>query len=191
MTMNIKGILAASALAATVAMPAQAHAAGTFNNYDPVMQSGTFGNNGGIGDRTFTNTFTFVVTRAGTLATDFSNTSQGNPAIVNGGPADIDFTGATLSGGTLAASVAYSRLIGEPLTRTEVWSVAAPLFLGAGTYRVAVTGRSYGQPATYSGNFNVAAVPESTTWAMMIGGIGLVGGLQRRRRTVATKVRFA
>lgn len=41
-------------------------------------------------------------------------------------------------------------------------------------------------------NFELAAaggVPEPATWAMMIGGIGMVGGAMRRRRTVT--VRFA
>lgn len=35
----------------------------------------------------------------------------------------------------------------------------------------------------------LAAVPEPTTWAMMIGGLGLVGGAMRRRQRIA--VRFA
>ncbi len=34
------------------------------------------------------------------------------------------------------------------------------------------------------------AVPEPATWAMMIGGCGMVGGAMRRRR-VSTKVSFA
>lgn len=50
-----------------------------------------------------------------------------------------------------------------------------------------------------SGNFisssvvpTVAAVPEPASWAMMIGGFGLIGGAMRRRqRNVATTVRFA
>jgi hypothetical protein len=33
-------------------------------------------------------------------------------------------------------------------------------------------------------------VPEPATWAMMIGGFGMVGGAMRRRR-VSTKVSFA
>ena len=37
----------------------------------------------------------------------------------------------------------------------------------------------------------VAAVPEPATWAMMIGGIGAMGGMLRRRRRVTTTVRFA
>ncbi len=35
------------------------------------------------------------------------------------------------------------------------------------------------------------AVPEPSTWAMMIGGFGLVGGAMRRRRKVSTKVSYA
>jgi hypothetical protein len=35
------------------------------------------------------------------------------------------------------------------------------------------------------------AVPEPATWAMMIGGMGIVGGAMRRRRSVSTKVSFA
>lgn len=37
----------------------------------------------------------------------------------------------------------------------------------------------------------VASVPETTTWAMMIAGVGVVGGAARRRRTVEAQARFA
>lgn len=38
----------------------------------------------------------------------------------------------------------------------------------------------------------IASVPEPTTWAMTIFGFGLIGGvMRRRRRNVATAVRFA
>ncbi|SIO16668.1 PEP-CTERM protein-sorting domain-containing protein [Parasphingorhabdus marina DSM 22363] len=36
-----------------------------------------------------------------------------------------------------------------------------------------------------------APVPEPSTWAMMIGGFGLVGGAMRRRRKMTTKVSYA
>lgn len=41
-----------------------------------------------------------------------------------------------------------------------------------------------GSPADYNGGFsyNVAAVPEPATWAMMIGGFGMVGAAMRRRK---------
>jgi len=38
--------------------------------------------------------------------------------------------------------------------------------------------------ATTTYNFEVSAVPEPTTWAMMLGGFGMVGGALRRRRKV-------
>lgn len=42
-----------------------------------------------------------------------------------------------------------------------------------------------------SGTSAAAVVPEPATWAMMIGGFGLIGGAMRRRRKVRTAVRFA
>lgn len=41
------------------------------------------------------------------------------------------------------------------------------------------------------GNLEVSAVPEPASWAMMIGGFGLVGGAMRRRRVVAARVAYA
>ena len=38
---------------------------------------------------------------------------------------------------------------------------------------------------------SAAAVPEPASWAMMIGGFGLVGGSLRRKRKVTTRVHFA
>ena len=38
---------------------------------------------------------------------------------------------------------------------------------------------------------NIAAVPEPATWAMMIGGMGVVGGAMRRRRSLKTNISFA
>ncbi|MEL6875211.1 MAG: NF038122 family metalloprotease [Pseudomonadota bacterium] len=40
-------------------------------------------------------------------------------------------------------------------------------------------------------DLNVSAVPEPASWAMMIGGFGLIGGAMRRRRKMTTKVSYA
>ena len=45
-------------------------------------------------------------------------------------------------------------------------------------------GKAHG--ANVSATFTLTAVPESATWAMMIGGFGLAGVAVRRRRTVKT-----
>lgn len=42
-----------------------------------------------------------------------------------------------------------------------------------------------------AGSFVVAAVPEPATWAMMTGGIGLLGGLARRRRATTVRTTYA
>ena len=53
----------------------------------------------------------------------------------------------------------------------------------------------YANGETYTGgnalvtSFGAGAVPEPATWAMMIGGFGMVGGAMRRRKTVG--LRFA
>ena len=55
-----------------------------------------------------------------------------------------------------------------------------------------VSGTS-GSSASYSGTLNVApaaAVPEPASWAMLIGGVGLTGGMVRRRRQ-HTRVAYA
>lgn len=59
-------------------------------------------------------------------------------------------------------------------TQTQLINVYLSLAPGLSTSRVAT-----------------AAVPEPETWAMMIGGFGLIGGTLRRRNKIATTVRFA
>lgn len=168
----------------TVAAPAYAQSAvgagSPYNNYMPADGTGTFGNNGSISG-TFTNAFTFNVTSRGILASDFSNAASSN-----GGNSDIDFTSGTLTGNGTTTN--YQKLLAEPTSLTEVWGFT-PFVVNAGTYTLTIEGRSFGSAATFAGNFNVAAVPEPATWAMMIGGVGMVGGAVRRRR-VTTKVSF-
>lgn len=73
-------------------------------------------------------------------------------------------------------------------------SVIAPygpqLFYGSvddPTLYTGVFGLSNGMLLTVT---EVLPVPEPVTWAMMIGGLGLIGGLMRRRAKVRTTVSF-
>jgi hypothetical protein len=47
---------------------------------------------------------------------------------------------------------------------------------------------SAGANASYGGTINVSAVPEPETWAMMLGGLGLVGFMARRRKKAEAAV---
>ena len=54
--------------------------------------------------------------------------------------------------------------------------------LAAGTYYVQVTGNVLGNGATnYAANLALAPVPEPETYAMMLGGLGLLAVAARRR----------
>lgn len=84
---------------------------------------------------------------------------------------DINFTSVTLNGHLLtlatdgAAEYAYT---------------AGPLVLN-GPLTLVVSGIS-GSNASYSGTLNMAVVPEPDTVALLIGGLGLVGFVARRRQ---------
>jgi len=67
------------------------------------------------------------------------------------------------------------------------WWTLDTSWLVAGNYYLEVTGNVLGaNGGSYSADLNVAAVPEPETYAMLLGGLGLVGFVARRRK--ATKV---
>ncbi|MRW86246.1 PEP-CTERM sorting domain-containing protein [Pseudoduganella sp. FT26W] len=58
--------------------------------------------------------------------------------------------------------------------------------LTAGSYYFKVQGTiTTNDAVTYSGNLLVSAVPEAETYAMLLAGLGLVGFVARRRKTIA------
>lgn len=58
---------------------------------------------------------------------------------------------------------------------------------GVGITRVDFTGVA----AFTNLSFGAGAVPEPATWAMMIGGFGMIGFAMRRRQKVTTRVSYA
>lgn len=58
----------------------------------------------------------------------------------------------------------------------------APVYLGAGPLTLTVSGIVSSGGGSYGGNINVLAVPEPETYAMMLGGLGLLGFMARRRK---------
>lgn len=95
----------------------------------------------------------------------------------------------TLPGGTGSCNVGCFNTLAS-------WQAANPGFLvyglstgigsgWSGSFRGGVDNISYdfGTAGAGSFNFEVAAVPEPASWALMIGGFGLLGAAARRRKT--------
>jgi hypothetical protein len=119
----------------------------------------------------FEDTFTFTPSISGWLNGSLITTSFGTHD-------NINFTSASINGISYVFSptgpnefafspVAYAT---GPLI-LKVFGVAGPL-LAAGT-NIA---------ASYAGTVNVSAVPEPETYAMMLGGLGLIGFMAKRRK---------
>ncbi len=142
----------------------------------PINDAGTISYTGGFTathKEDFVDTWTFGPFPEGTGIVDGSAINQFK---IGATANSIVFTSATLNGipldivpGTLGG---YNFI--TVLTNVDIFS--------SGVNTLVLSGTS-GANATYSGlvNFTVAPVPEPTTWAMMIAGIGIVGFAMRRR----------
>lgn len=113
----------------------------------------------------FDDTYTFTIPQnglgSGNLSTSFSgdlNMLSISDVYINSVRYDVPATGS-----------------GQTFTINNIPIVAGEL----NSIRIVGTGAG-----TYSGNatFQAAAVPEAATWAMMVGGFGLIGATVRRRR---------
>jgi hypothetical protein len=112
----------------------------------------------------FTDTITFQPSVTGW--------TNGSLVTISTGPVtNIDFTSASINGLTFAFNSTPGG--GE-------YGFTLPGFL-TGPLVLTVMGTA-GANASYGGTLNVSAVPEPETWAMMLGGLGLVGFMARRRK---------
>jgi hypothetical protein len=87
---------------------------------------------------------------------------------------DVTFDSFTLTRGSNATPIAY--------TLTPEGSL---LFSGLteGAYKLELTGKTKGVGSSYYGNLTATAVPEPQALALAIGGMAVVGGLARRRKS--------
>lgn len=176
--------LLAAASACVVAVPATA--AVTMNTYNIAFTAGTV--NAVPTVRTtvgeYQDTFVFNLDTAGTFSGSLSTQRlrNANGVIVS----DIDF-GNSIDGVALDG-VRFD----DPVTGQDALEVAnlASTFLSAGSHSLVVNytvlAASRNNGATYTGPLffaSTGAVPEPASWAMFIGGFGLVGAGMRRRRT--------
>ena len=128
--------------------------------------SGVFGDDAVSGE--FTRTFTFGERRGFRLASLDISSIAANAAT------DVDFTSVTFNG------VEFDTV---STGRQELRNLFDQQ-LRAGDNTIVVRGVS-GSQGAFSGTLSLAAVPEPATWAMMIGGFGMIGAAARRRNRVS------
>jgi ABC-type sugar transport system substrate-binding protein len=182
MTM-LRRFMTCGAAVAAVALAPAAHAQITTGpGTTVVITTSDLGPDGsftqGFADSNLTNPFTetvnFTTSTFGTLSLIVSTIAT---SAVN----DTDFTNVFLTGTGILGNVAVPETSPDP---SEVRSLAG-LNVGPGSFTLTVQGR----PGTSNGSFGgtlafaaASAVPEPSTWAMMLIGFGAVGYSMRRRK---------
>lgn len=179
--------LASFGAAALVALSPAANAQATggtisdFSNDLGIGGSFTSGFSESMLSSPFSETLTFSTSTSGLLSIFVGTTAT---TASN----DTDFTSVFLSGTGLVGNVLIPQVLPDP---TEINSLNG-LALGAGNYTLTVQGT----PGTQNGSFGgsvafvaQSAVPEPSTWGMMLLGFGAVGySARRRRKTFAQAV---
>ena len=175
----MKAFIASLAAVSSFLLAPSAHAAETINITGP---SGTFGNDavqcaGDVVTCAFTNMFTFATPDASNLVNATISTSAlgGN---------DIDFTSVFLNG------IAFTL---SPTGTFEFGSLENTSLMAGALNTLTVNGQNNGNSA-FSGTLafsNVPAVPEPATWAMMLLGFGLMGGMLRSAKSRERRISFA
>jgi len=184
-------LVSALALAASIAVAAPASAGNFIFTY-----SGTNPTNGAFtatGTLTTSNTATTVNGRQAFLITGITGTRNGS-AITGLIPAGTDFGGVAIDN-YLYATGPYLTDAGFGFSVAGTGNLYNPYYFG-GAYQEYVRTAAGADFQNTSGiTFTLTAVtggvPEPATWAMMLIGFGAVGGVLRRRPSVATRIRFA
>lgn len=177
---TFNSLMVATATATLALCAAQAASAQTVVNLGSlaVPSFTTFGNalNDGNPDHDSSNTFIWE------FQTTQSSRGIFNEVLSNTGSEDMQFElDKCTSVGMGCTPIATSNLTTGPTIPTG----GGTFKLGAGDYQLEtlVLDHPAGEPGNLAGSINLlSAVPEPSTWAMLILGVGLIGFAARRRR---------
>ena len=182
----MKRLIVSTLAVATMTLAAPAAYAATFpvggTNFTATPgPQGTFAGaffNTGIAAGTFSDTFTLTLPTNG-----FGSGTVTTSTTVLGSPNDLDFTSVLVNG--VAAGINRTGDGAFEVAFTNNIPVVAGVLNTIVVNGVSRGGGAYGGQASF-----VAAIPEATTWAMMLVGFGMIGAATRYRRRT-TNVRFA
>lgn len=156
---------ASTALTAMVMAPA-AHATSDLSIVLPAMNASDAYSIDAAG---VTDIFSIVLGTSGYFTASFSGVPSSTFTGISGG---------LYSGSTLLTSFNFFTVDG-----VTFGSLGSTLVTAPGAYTLRFTGMTLG--SSYAGSGTLSAVPETSTWAMMVAGIAALGMTMRRRTTMA------
>jgi len=118
----------------------------------------------------FTDTFAFTLTEGNFFAALATSAVSSISSFT-----DISVSGTTGTTGNIFGIFSFATISGEALGQTT------EVFLDAGSYNLMVSGVASASSTGYTLN-TVTAVPEPSSIALMLGGLGLVGFMAARRK---------
>jgi hypothetical protein len=190
----LKKLLVTGVLLVGLAAPASAAVIADLG-VNPRSQQGHFSNE--VGGSVFTDQYLFQLSGAPSFITfasatnDFTGGTTGTDYITNF-TGQLFFTGGdgVIGGGDDFAVNAPVLAVGCPGNPDGCQILAGAAVLEAGNYFLQISGDG-GGTSGYGGNLTVAAVPEASTWLMMLAGFAGVGGMAMRKRRQSAQLRLA